>query len=166
MITCDPPIADSPAEAPSRARASGRRLIIKWAAALAAIAALVLLANRSFEDPKAARAAIIAGVCLIFWLSELIPLYATTLVLWAGIVLLLGPLDPKHFAMPQVLSAAASPVMALFFGGFVLSVAGARYGIDGYIAGWMVQASRRRRRLLLFWVMQSRTNHVSWCVKN
>ena len=88
----------------------------------------------------------------MLWLSEVIPLYATTLLLWVSIVLLLAPLDPA-FALQPVTSVAASPVMMLFFGGFVLSVAGAKYGIDAYIAGWMVKLSGGRRRLLLLALM-------------
>ena len=52
-----------------------------------------------------------------------------------------------------MLSWAANPVMALFFGGFALSVAGSKYGIDAYVAGWMVRVSRGRRAVLLLAVM-------------
>ncbi len=127
----------------------------RTALAVAAAACLLVIAGAAaaFPDPKLFRAAAIAGVCLVLWLSEIIPLYATTLVLWAAIAALLGPLDPKAFALPRVLSAAANPVMALFFGGFALSVAGAKYGIDAAIAGWMVRASRGSRVGLLLSVM-------------
>jgi sodium-dependent dicarboxylate transporter 2/3/5 len=117
---------------------------------LAAVAAASLL---FIPDPLRARAALIAGVCLVLWLSEAIPLYATTIVLWAGVALLLGPLDPKAFNLNRVLTWAAQPVMALFFGGFALSVAGAKYGIDATIAAWMLRASRGRRAVLLLAVM-------------
>jgi sodium-dependent dicarboxylate transporter 2/3/5 len=43
--------------------------------------------------------------------------------------------------------------MALFFGGFALSVAGAKYGIDRTIAGWLVRASRGSRLGLLAAIM-------------
>jgi len=52
-----------------------------------------------------------------------------------------------------VLAVATNPVMVLFFGGFVLSVAGSKYGIDACIAGWIVKVSRGRRRLLLLAMM-------------
>src|SRR5687768_4291826 len=99
----------------------GRTAIVLSAAAAAALVAGAWLA---FPDPMLFRAAAVAAVCLVLWLSELVPLYATTLLLWVGIATLLGPLDPKAFSLPRVLSAAANPVMALFFGGFALSVAG------------------------------------------
>src|SRR4051794_16777227 len=68
------------------------RLATTTALAVVVAAALLLV-----SDPLRARAAAIAGVCLVLWLSEAIPLYATTIVLWAGIALLLGPLDGKTF---------------------------------------------------------------------
>jgi sodium-dependent dicarboxylate transporter 2/3/5 len=119
----------------------------------AAIVLVVVVCRLIFADAKLFRAAVVAGVCLVLWLSEVVPLYATTMLLWVGIVTLLGPLDPRAFSLPRVLSAAANPVMALFFGGFALSVAASKYGIDVYIASWMIRASRGRRLGLLAAVM-------------
>jgi sodium-dependent dicarboxylate transporter 2/3/5 len=118
-----------------------------------AVVAVVLGAAFGIADPKLSRAAIVAGVVLVLWLSELLPLYATTIVLWVGCVLLLAPLDPANFALPRVLSTAASPVMALFFGGFALSVAGSKYGIDAMLACWMVRLSGGSRAGLLLTIM-------------
>lgn len=123
-----------------------------WSAALVAGVA-VMAASLPIDDPMQSRAAVVAGVCLALWLTELIPLYATTIVLWAGTALLLGPLDAKQFSLSQVLSWAANPVMALFFGGFALSVAGSKYGIDANVAGWLVRVSRGRQAMLLMSVM-------------
>ena len=120
------------------------------ALALGAVVAASLL---FIPDPLRARAALVAGVCLVLWLTEAIPLYATTIVMWAGVTLLLGPIDPKAFGLNRVLAWAAQPVMALFFGGFALSVAGAKYGIDRAIAAWMLRVSRGRRAVLLLAVM-------------
>jgi solute carrier family 13 (sodium-dependent dicarboxylate transporter), member 2/3/5 len=118
-----------------------------------AIIAVVIASSLGIRDPMLSRAAMVAGVVLVLWLSELLPLYATTMVLWVGCVLLLSPLDAGNFALPRVLSTAASPVMALFFGGFALSVAGSKYGIDGFIAGWMVRLSGGTRAGLLLTIM-------------
>lgn len=117
------------------------------------MAAVVAASLLLVPDALRARAALIAGVCLVLWLTEAIPLYATTIVLWAGVALLLGPLEPKTFSLGRVLTWAAQPVMALFFGGFALSVAGTKYGIDAWIAGWMLRFSGGRRALLLLTVM-------------
>ena len=129
------------------------RRVIAAAASAVGIAAVVIAAWVGIDDPMLSRAAIVTGVVLVLWLSELLPLYATTMVLWVGCVVLLAPLDPANFALPRVLSTAASPVMALFFGGFALSVAGSRYGIDGFIASWMVRLSGGTRAGLLLTIM-------------
>lgn len=105
------------------------------------------------DDPLIARAAAIAGVCLILWLSELVPLYATTLLLMVGSTLALGPLKPNDFHLGGVLGWSAQPVMALFFGGFALSVAGAKYGLDAYVATWMLRLSGGGKTKLLFTIM-------------
>src|SRR5215210_113525 len=77
---------------------------VATALAFAAVAAASLL---FIPDPLRARAALVVGVCLVLWLSEAVPLYATTIVLWAGVALLLGPLDPKVFSLNRVLTWAA-----------------------------------------------------------
>ena len=130
-----------------------RRVRLVALAAGVAIAAVLASASLGIADPMLSRATIVAGVVLVLWLTELLPLYATTMVLWVGCVLLLAPLDPANFALPRVLSTAASPVMALFFGGFALSVAASKYGIDGFIAGWMVRLSGGTRAGLLLTIM-------------
>jgi sodium-dependent dicarboxylate transporter 2/3/5 len=121
--------------------------------ALSTIIVLILTCYGWIDDPKLARSAMIAGICLVLWLSEAIPLYATTLLLWVGIASLLGPLDSKSYSISNVLSSAANPVMALFFGGFALSAAGTRHGIDAFVAGWLVRTSGGSRLKLLFLVM-------------
>lgn len=105
------------------------------------------------EDPIYRRSVMIAGICLILWLSELVPLYVPTLVMWIGIALLLSPLDPQRFGLAHVLRLAGQPVLALFFGGLVLSVAFMKYGLDTAIADWMIRLSRGRRPILLLAVM-------------
>ena len=116
---------------------------VRIAVSLVAAVGIVVAAQVGIADPKLSRAAMIAGIALVLWLFELIPLYATTLMLWVAMVLLLGPLDAKSFSITAVLSVAVNPVIVLFFGGFVLSVAGTKYGIDAYIAGWMLRSVRR-----------------------
>jgi hypothetical protein len=96
---------------------SKRRLLLLRAGAVLLIAVVAWLADRALADRVQARAAAIAAACLILWLTEVVPLYVTTLLLWASAVLLLGPLDSERFSVEQVLSWPAKPVLALFFGG-------------------------------------------------
>src|SRR5690349_772920 len=73
-----------------------------------AIATVAPAAELCIADAMLRRSAILAGACLALWLTEAIPLYATTLVLWSGTVLMLGPLDAKAFSLPAVLRGAAN----------------------------------------------------------
>jgi len=100
------------------------------------------------SDPVQARVLSVCGLTLVLWLGEPIPLYATTLVLWTAIVVLLGPLG-EEYSMTAVFRWAADPILALFFGGFALGVAGEKYGIDTFIAGRMVLYARGSRVRLL-----------------
>ena len=79
------------------------------------------------------RAAIVAMICLGLWLTEAVPPFVPTLVLWVAVPLLLGA-SSEEFGLASVLSWSADPVLALFFGGFALSVAATRHGIDERIA--------------------------------
>lgn len=138
--TCSP---IPPARDPRRFRWLG------WiVAALAFILPCVLI-----DDPRQARAAAIAGACLVLWLGELIPLFATTLLLLGAASLLLAPIDPATFSLGRVMSWGANPVMVLFFGGFSLSLAASKCGLDRVIATWMIRASRGSRRGMLAAVM-------------
>jgi sodium-dependent dicarboxylate transporter 2/3/5 len=121
--------------------------------AIVLILCVLVAAWQGIEDVKLFRATAVAGVVLALWLTEVIPLFATTFVLWIATVLALGPLDAQTFGLHSVLATAGSPVLALFLGGFALSVAGAKFGIDTYIAWWMVKVSRGDRRLLLAAIM-------------
>ena len=120
----------------------------KQAVVAAAVAAAVALPLVWIDEPTMARAAVVAGVCLVLWLSEAVPPYVPTLVLWTLTPLLLQPLG-EAFGLGRVLAWSADPVLALFLGGFALSVAARRYGIDTWIARLAVRFSRGRRLALL-----------------
>src|SRR5689334_5298685 len=90
------PTSPPPAEADRRhagPTVNGRRSAVSACFVLLGIVVIVSAAHVGVRDAVVSRAAMLAGTCLILWLSELVPLYATTLLLWAGIVLLLGPLE-------------------------------------------------------------------------
>lgn len=81
------------------------------------------------------------------WLSEALHITVTALLV-PVVAVGLGLLEPK-----QALAAFADPVIALFFGGFVLASALRRHGIDAFIAARVVRLARGRllpAALLLF----------------
>lgn len=119
---------------------------------LAMLVVLPVCAIDRIADPLYARVVALASICLVLWLSEIVPLFVPTLVLWAGAALFLRQFGPDY-SLGTVLSWSASPILALFFGGFALCVAGEKYGIDRAIAGTLVRLSRGKRLLLLLNVM-------------
>lgn len=123
---------------------------------------LGVLSHRAFDDAIHARAATIAGAAVILWLLEAIPLYATTLLLWASIALFLGPINPKAFSLDRALAWSAHPILALFLGGFALSAAATRHGIDRAVASAILRFARGRQLLLLFAVMAGAATLSMW----
>ena len=116
--------------------------------ALILIFLCVLLSLVWIQEPVLRRATIVACICLTLWLTEVVPPYVPTFVLWALTPLLLFGFGDQ-FQLTRVLSWSANPVLALFLGGFTLSVAASRYGIDALIARLAVRLSRGSKLLLL-----------------
>ena len=67
-----------------------------------------------------------------------------------------------EFRLASVLGWAADPVLALFLGGFTLSVAASRYGIDAHIARIAVKLSRGRRLALLVLIASATAMLSMW----
>lgn len=122
----------------------------RWAVLSGAglIAAVLVFAWLGIADPLQARAAALAGVCLVLWLLELVPPHVPTLLLWALVPLALGGLGP-HFGLAEVLRGAADPVLALFFGGLALGAAASRHGLDVGLARAALRTARGRRLALV-----------------
>lgn len=93
----------------------------------------VAIATMAAGVGTAARAGAIAGVCVLLWLTGYVPVWIPTIVLWIATPLLLGFSDAR-FSPLKVLSWSLNPVLALFFGGFVLAAAARKSGIDRTIA--------------------------------
>ncbi len=113
------------------------------------------------EEPIFRRAMIVAGVCLTLWLTEAVPPYVPTFVLWALTPLLLHGFGDQ-FQLTRVLGWSANPVLALFLGGFALSVAASRYGIDSLIARLAVRLSRGSKLLLLALTVAATASLSMW----
>ncbi len=111
-----------------------RIAIVAVVAAMLAIAAMAL----GFGIP--ARAALVALVCLVLWLSGWVPLWVPTLILWCATPLLLGITDPRFGAI-AVLRWSIDPVLALFLAGFALAAAAQRQGVDVRLAAFALRKS-------------------------
>lgn len=133
-------------EAPSRW--SGPRPAL----AVAGLVGVALVAGLGVEGPVASRAVLIAGACLVLWLTEVVPPFVPTLVLLGATPAVMGPLG-ADYRPAAVLAWAVDPVLVLFLGGFALEVAAMRHGLDASVARHVVRLSRGRPRLLLLLVM-------------
>jgi len=111
-------------------------------------AAISVFSLTFYDHSLQARATLIAGICLVLWLSEIVPAYVPTFVLWALTAVLLAPVS-KNYAFGEVLKWAANPVLILFFGGFAFGVAASRYKLDILLAKLAVRFPRRNRLLLI-----------------
>jgi len=79
-------------------------------------------------DINAKKGLLILGITASLWISEIIPLSITGLLVPVlGVVL--GIVDVKRALLPF-----AHPVIFLFFGGFVLATALSKYEIDRFVA--------------------------------
>ncbi len=124
----------------------------RWAVTIIAVFLLVAFPLLFIESPVFARVTAVAAVCLYLWISEAAPPFVPTLLLWALIPIVLGPLDPKY-AVTSVLSWAVDPVMALFFGGFTLGIATQAFGLDKRMARFAFRKAGGSFYLFLLLIM-------------
>lgn len=125
----------------------------RWVFVAVGILIAAAIPQFAVENALFARVLSVAAVCLILWLSEATPPFVPSLLLWALIPLALGPLDAKlNFA--RVMTWAADPVLALFFGGFALGVAAEKFGVDREMIRYAFRVSEASfYRLLLLVIL-------------
>lgn len=116
------------------------------------IAVVSLAVPLLFDSAVLQMTTIIATICLTLWLSEIVPVFVPTFLLLTLTPLLLAPLD-KKFALPVVLGWASDPVLALFFGGFVLGLAARRFGLDRRLADLVLRTAGNSFAALLLLVI-------------
>jgi solute carrier family 13 (sodium-dependent dicarboxylate transporter), member 2/3/5 len=122
----------------------------RWAVLIVTVILLVLVPQYFVESEIYARVLSIAGVSILLWISEVVPPFVPTLLLWTLVPVCLTPLD-SQYNISTVLKWAADPVMALFFGGFILGVAAERNGLDKRLTSLAFRSSGRSfKRFLLF----------------
>lgn len=125
----------------------------RWILFAVAAVLLIVVPQLFIESATYARIISIASVCLLLWISEIVPPFVPTLLLWTLVPLFLAPIDEK-FALPTVLSWAVDPVMALFFGGFVLGVATESSGLDKRLTQFALRSSGKSfGKFLLFVIL-------------
>lgn len=116
--------------------------------ALAAIWFVVVLLIGAEGDltAPASRMLAIFGAAVVLWITEAIPLSATSILLIFAEILLISDEAlvglPAGFDAPtyqSIFATLASPVLMLFLGGFVLADAAAKYRLDRNLAGVLLR---------------------------
>ncbi|HAZ62527.1 MAG TPA: dihydroorotate dehydrogenase [Armatimonadetes bacterium] len=94
------------------------------------------------------------------WVSEAIPLFATSLLLVGLAVLLLVP--PNTDGYKDYFAAIADPVVVLFFGGFILARAATRYKLHLALAAVMLRIFGSKPRMVLLGLMVITALFAMW----
>ena len=121
----------------------------RWAILIFLLMVSIIAPALFIESALFSRVVTVAAICLILWLSELVPPFVPSLILWTLTPLLLVSLD-NRFHLGTVLSWAADPVLLLFLGGFAIGVATERYGFDKKLAQLSLKASGKSFPKFLF----------------
>lgn len=104
----------------------------------------------------ASRMLAIFGAAVALWVSEAIPLSATSIFVILAEILMIS--DEALLSLPvgydaptyeSIFATLASPILMLFLGGFVLADAAAKYGLDRNLAGVMLRPFGTRPAALL-----------------
>ncbi len=142
-----------------------KRALICTFTAVAAIATYFLLP--SSMDELAKRTVTIFLVAAVFWATEVLPLYATSLCIVGMEILFLADaggmarLIPATSLFPEdqslnykvFLSSFSSPIIILFMGGFLLSAAVTKHGLDRAIASRILRPFNHHPLALVFGVL-------------
>lgn len=110
-------------------------------------------------DPDVKKGLIILLIIAGLWISELIPLSITSLLV-PVLAVLAGLMDVK-----KAFSPFAHPIIFLFFGGFVLATALSKYEIDKFIAYKIAKISGNKFILASF-ILMSVTAFISMWISN
>ncbi len=108
--------------------------LLLFVASFAIGLALAYLFPYDALEPPGRRGLFILFTAAALWVTEAIPAFATGLVVIALSLLLLGDVAPASV----FLAPWASPIIWLFFGGFVLAAAASRTGLDRWLATWIL----------------------------
>ncbi|MEM1108845.1 MAG: DASS family sodium-coupled anion symporter [Planctomycetota bacterium] len=135
---------------------------------IAAVAAVVTYYGLPYQvDELARRTAAIFVVAVIFWATELIPLYATSLMIIGMQIVFLAGSGGMAEKFPTVdgqglenlpnytvfLAPFASGIIILFMGGFLLSAAVTKHGLDKKIAARLLKPFAKKPATLIFAIM-------------
>jgi sodium-dependent dicarboxylate transporter 2/3/5 len=116
-----------------------------------------LLPESEFLSPAGRMTAFIFFTGAILWLTETLPAFATAMLIAGMNVLILGKPDgvfatnPKQWTM--FITPFVSPIILIFFGGFMMAVAIEKYGLDKTISRFLVSKSKGKPKPFMIIIM-------------
>jgi sodium-dependent dicarboxylate transporter 2/3/5 len=141
------------------------RNIIKAFLVVALASLACFYAPESMADP-ARRILFVFILACLFWAFEIIPLYATSLLVILLEIFLLcrpgGVLGATPTYYQEFLLPFGSPIIILFFGGFVLSVALHKYQIDQLVATRLLKVFGNKPYWIMLGFMLSTASLSMW----
>ena len=121
---------------------------------------VLLIGPQGDLSESASRMLAIFGAAVVLWITEAIPLSATSIfVIFAEILLISDEAIvglPAEFEAPayqSIFATLASPVLMLFLGGFVLADSAAKYRLDRNLAGVLLRPFGNSPRAILAGLM-------------
>ncbi|MFW2332798.1 SLC13 family permease [Ilumatobacter sp.] len=149
-----------------------RRTVVGLSAAALWFVGVLAIGDVGGLTVPANRMLAIFGAAVALWVSEAIPLAATSILVILAQILLISdeallslPAGFEPPAYESIYATLASPILMLFLGGFVLADAAAKYGLDRNLAGVMLRPFGTRPAALLGGLM-SITALLSMFVSN
>lgn len=140
-------------------------------ALIMAAGAAAWLGGRAEVPREAAWMGGIFVLAAILWVTEALPLFATSLiVIGLQIVLLANPGDWPGLgfedgagpAYQEVVARAADPILMLFFGGFLLARAASNEGVDRAFSALMLRPFGTRPHQVMLGVMVATATFSMW----
>jgi sodium-dependent dicarboxylate transporter 2/3/5 len=136
------------------------RTTIGVAVAIGWFVIVLLIGPQGDLSAPASRMLAIFGAAVVLWITEAIPLSATSIfVIFAEILLISDEAIvglPEEFEAPayqSIFATLANPVLMLFLGGFVLAYTAAKYRLDRNLAGVLLRPFGNSPRAILAGLM-------------
>ena len=136
------------------------RTTVGVAVATAWFVIVLLIGPEGNLTAPASRMLAIFGAAVVLWITEAIPLSATSILVILAEILLISDEAlvglPSNFEPPtyqSIFATLANPVLILFLGGFVLAETAAKYRLDRNLAGVLLRPFGKSPRAIVAGLM-------------
>lgn len=136
-----------------RFRPSANRSLTLASICFAMASTVAFLPAHEGLEPAGVRALFILTFCAGLWVTEAMPAFAVSLLAISLEIALLGNTTSKDPDWEKYIATWGSPLIWLFFGGFVLAAAANKTGLDRWMAANVLSRLGKRPAIVLIGVM-------------